>query len=367
MSATRLEWAAPSDIPAIQTLIDRHWHAGHILSRDRALLEWQYGGPDGGPPKVLLARDGGRLAGMLGMIPFDFCLRRQRLRGGWLTMWLSLPEYRPQRLGLALMRRCIESFDMTGTLGGNDTTMRILGALGFTVSTGLHRWVRAGDPAAFDSLLGALPGSYPPGLRSSWIETARAAVGQQASGFRVIGWDQARGRWDPAWIFRFAPRLSTVWRDESYLLWRYVNHPGFRYEVYFAEDPGSGELFGLTVTRRQKVKNRPETVLRVVEFLAEPEAAPALAAFVADQTQRSGTAFADFHCSSAESGPALESVGFRLESGGATPLPSLFQPLDDSRRSLNFAGRVAPDIAGAGAAFDNSYFTRADCDQDRPN
>jgi hypothetical protein len=361
-------------VPALQALIDEHWRRGHILARDRELLEWQYRDfSDRGRLSVLLAEHEGQPVGMLGVIPRGFCVRGQRVPGLWLAMWLTTPEWRARRLGLRLLQQLFTGQnDMIAVLGVNvDTTGGIYRALGFSLWELIPRWVRVISPEALDSLLVDLWAQYPAGARQSWLATARRDDAGPTSSMRLLIWDEdLAGRWDEAWQRCFGPRLIGTWRDAAYLRWRYVDHPRYRYDLRFAEDRATGALAGLVVYRIETVRDRGERVLRVVEFLSTEAAAAPLARAVVEAGEAAGVAFADFFCTSPVFTAGLEAAGFAREETLPAALPSRFQPLDAGHTRLNGVFWARPAITGGDAAFIQTpalYVTRADGDQDRPS
>lgn len=359
---TAIGWCRAARIGELQAFIDEHWKAGHVLARDAELLRWQHPRPDPGELSVLVA-DGpdGELRGILGIIPVPYCARGERGDGAWLTTWVVTPEARTEQLGLALLRRAMDGPDFVGTLGGNDTTMRVLRALRFETRAAVPRWLRGGDPDALRALLGAADMSLPAEAGASLRPAGPAAP---PPGVAVEPWsDEAARAWDRAWHDGLAAATTGIWRDSAYLRWRYLEHPSFRYELRVARGAG-GEALGLLAYRRQDVHDRPEHVVRVVELLGEPAGTRALAAHLAREAIGEGTAFADFYCTSERYAAALTEVaGFVPEASLGASLPALFQPLDARRTALT-AALWTPAEAPFG---DDVYFTRSDCDQDRPN
>jgi hypothetical protein len=369
-----ISWCPVERVPALQALIDEHWRRGHILARDRELLEWQF--RDTADPArltVLLAEYEGTPVGMLGVIPCGFCVRGQRVSGLWLAMWLTTPEWRARRLGLRLLQRLfVAQNDVIASVGVNvETAGGIYRALGFSLCELIPRWIRVISPEPLDSLLADLWDKYPAGVRQQWLATARREDAGPASSVRLLSWDEElAGRWDEVWQRDFAPRLIGTWRDAAYLRWRYVDHPRYRYELRFAEDPATGALAGLTVYRIETVRDRSERVLRVVEFLCGESVAASLARAVVEAAEATGVAFADFFCASPVFAAGLEAAGFVREESLPAALPSRFQPLDAARTRLNGVFWAQPAITGDQAAFFQTadlYVTRADGDQDRPS
>lgn len=365
-----IRWCPAERLGDLQAFIDAYWKKGHILGRDAELLLWQHPPRGDGTLPVLTAFDpAGDIRGILGIIPVPFCAHGERHPGSWLTTWVVMPEERNTHLGLALLRDAMDQTPgLVGTLGGNAITMRILRALRYHADDSVPRWVRPLDLAAFESLIAAAGLDAPQEAWEAWGSAAGAPV-PAAGGFEVAGWSEdVAASWDDAWRSRFASKIVGTWRDAEYLRWRYVEHPRFRYEVRFARRPG-GPIEGLLVFRLQRVQDRDEGIVRIVELLGEPAAADELVASVLAETDDGATAFADFYCTSPRFAAPFERAGFVREPVAGLTLPALFQPLDARRTALTAAFWAADDVAGGTEVFAGGdvYFTRSDCDQDRPN
>jgi GNAT superfamily N-acetyltransferase len=317
----QIDWLPLARLPELQAFVDEHWRRGHVLSRDAELLRWQH--PRRTDPEllsVLVAEEDGRLLAMLGWIEFDACVGEDRVRGGWMTNWLVVPEARGRGLGRMLVERALDiEYDFVGALAANAATRHVLGQGGFT-EVGMHRWVRVFDPDRLRELLAGRE-----------VSRAEAVPGVEGGG-RFVG----------------------ACRDGEFVRWRYREHPRFRYEVV--------EEDGIAAYRIETVADSSATVMRIVDFLGDEGAASR----VTDAAERAGVLFADFSCTGARFGRPLENVGFAREDRRETALPGRFQPLDFSDRPIvsNFwaAPRLGVDFQSEGL-----YVTRADSDLDRPN
>lgn len=362
MSELKFGWLENEAVPEVMQFLNDHWSAGHILSRDESLFKWQYAGPSQSGLAVLTVRDGETLGGMMGVIPVDFCLNGTRLKGGWLTMWRSVEGFGPAQLGLQILQKTISEFPVSGTMGGNANTIKILTALRFKVQHRLNRWVKPINVEALNSVVAALGDGYDNSQLAAWSQ--KELITDRA--WTIAEWTvETAEQWDQLWTEEFAPQLVSVWRDRSYIQWRYADHPTFKYTVLVALD-GAGDAAGILVYRLADIRDRSEKVARIVELLAVPGAGEALLGEMEKRTSKEGAAFADFYCTSKICSEMLENMNFYEEDVEGTPLPSLFQPLDVSRTALNFALKVPAEFKDA-LEGDNLYFTKSDCDQDRPN
>ena len=345
--ALELDWCGVDEAPLLQELVEAYWSRGHVLARDEALLRWQYRiEGDDERLSVLLARLDSRPVGFLGVIRTRFCWSGEDMHGGWLATWTVAPESRSTQAGLALVQRAIDSFDVVGCIGFNETAERIYRALGFEIRSPLPRYVRAVDPAALERLLG----------RADAALTATAGASAPATTVAVDWSGAAAERWERTWRERIAGGFVGSARDSAFLRWRYVEHPVYRYVVRFAEGAAA-----LVVHRVETVRDRDERVVRFVEALGDPAAAAGLVALALAEEPRA--ALADFACATEADAEAFVRCGFVAEEALLERPPDWFLPLARSPRGLALALR-AP---GARPPHGQVYATRADGDQDRPS
>jgi hypothetical protein len=105
-----------------------------------------------------------------------------------------------------------------------------------------------------------------------------------------------------------------------------------------------------------------------VEALGEIDPLASLLSEVVAEGHEQGAAFADFYCTTSRFAAALERTGFVREEALDMSLPSRLQPLQQSSKPLTAALRLG-SWTGDGDPFagEDVYFTRSDCDQDRPS
>ncbi|MCP9485395.1 MAG: GNAT family N-acetyltransferase [Gaiellaceae bacterium MAG52_C11] len=345
-----IDWLPSSRIGDLQAFLEAEWRAEHVLARDAELLRWQH--PRGDDElSFVAATERGELVGVLGVIPVEFGVRGDRLSGAWLTTWAVTPAARARRVGLQLLELALECHDFVGTIGGNATTMTILGALRFQTRSAVPRWIRPLDRTELAHFVGEIPD---------------APESPAGDGFTVREWRAADASdWNLYWEGTLASRLVGVCRDARYLEWRYLSHPRFDYRVEIAEAQ-TGEPAGLLVHRLERASGGEMTVLRIVDALGEGLAVAALALHVAERGRRIGAAFADFYCTSQHAARPLETAGFVAESALGLEFPSRFQPFEPGSRPLTAAFRLASQNTEQLTGSD-VYFTRSDCDQDRPS
>jgi GNAT superfamily N-acetyltransferase len=378
----RIACCRNDEVGAMQQFIDQYWRRGHILGRDEALLRWQYdpirdrSGRFGGPT-ILLAKAGERIVGMLGLICADCNLRGVVVPAAWMAILLSIPEMRRQAVGLKLLGALPGmGFEAIFVLGINDKVKQIYRRLGYEILEDMPRWLGVSDLDGAASLLADCSASRDAGEIRKQCESCLVRVSNAPAQSGEIVVDEWHGpfdhTWDDAWAAQFAPRLVCTNRDAAYLNWRYVNHPTFRYSFHLARNGHGGRIAGLAVTRVEQIRNRPEKVLRVVEFVATPDAAKVLAESVVAAGREHGVTFADFYCTSRLAAEPLEAAGFRCQTGSSDVpnLPSRLQPLEGGEFRMQGAFLLSEALRaktrlllGCG----EFYVTKSDGDMDRPN
>jgi hypothetical protein len=377
----RVRWCTEDDIPKVMRFIHHHWRAAHILSRDEALLRWQYSPPRAKTesfrgPTVVLALTNGEIGGMLGLIPFDLNLRGITRRGAWLSQWICAPELRHYNVGLALLWQIHKlKYDALWGIGVSHAGARVTAGLGFQPLPAIPRWVGVFDPTATQQLHRLVaPFAEPRDLAQAirpYVVKAPAPTLTRGS-IRITPWaDSLREPWDRFWLHSLAPDLIGPARNSAYLLWRYISHPRFHYEIRVAQALGTGEILGLSVFRLETVQGQSARVMRIVELLAAPPALLALATALVEAAREHHVTFADFYCTRPDAGAALEAVGFRRQRpDGALSLPSRLQPPQPGDSPLTGVEWLTKDLRqqlGNLAARTDVHITKSDSDQDRPN
>ena len=377
LPALRLSFCQDGDVPALMKFIGDHWRAGHILSRDEALLRWQFAptrmpGQAACAATVLLACLDADIVGMLGLTGSDFNIAGHRFSAVWLSHWFALAAHRRHAVALRLLWAARDlGVDVLATLGANRVADSLLGRLGMDRVPALTRWVGVLDPRTAAALVQAANRDRSAVdaealCRNHLITPAETAAGRAIS---CVPWSAvAIESWDRFWSGWLAPRMVGAARDASYLRWRYTDHPRFEYQLRVAQrDDGSIE--GLAVWRVEQVRGGPKAhVLRILDFIATPSGAAALVPAVVAAGRRAEASFTDFHCSSLEAAEPLRRAGFRAQPTDPESLvfPSRLQPLEAGFHQMVPLARL-PEGYREMLSDGRLYVTSADCDQDRPN
>lgn len=372
----RIEPCSFHDLDAVQRFIHDHWRAGHILSRDRELLLWQYDphratslGFEG--PSILLARSGEQIIGMLGIIPAEFNFRGHCKSGAWMAILNVVPEARSTLAGLKLLNVLpSKGLQAIAVLGINEHVAQVYRGLKYELLADLPRWVAVVDEQASRALL---PSDASPHSLDDLCERHRLPTDINDNGvFDVRSIDHLFGaEWDEFELRSLGRLYVGTRRSAAYLNWRYTNHPSFRYTRLLARTRHR-EKAGLAIYRLETPIGHHERVMRVVEFLGEEGALRALAARIAIDAREHRVAFADFYCASERFARPLADVGFHRQwtEPEKTVLPCRLQPIEHGAFPMRGAFLISRDVSefsGRLLAADDLYITKSDGDMDRPN
>jgi hypothetical protein len=342
-------------IGRLQQFFSHAYDPHYVLAHDSALLRWQFGGicRSGERYHIKLALLGDDIVGCLGYIPTPVSVGGATVAGAWTANWIVDPSARHLSVGLRLMTDLVRQHEITLVVGASALARRILPLLGFHDFGVLSRHVRvisSGDVATLTGTSHAL-----------WAATVPAVdrPAEEVEVRRVTAFDEAvTSLWQ-----RICGGGAGTERSRAFLDWRYTRHPVFTYRLFEAHD--AGRLTGIAVYRVEAVKDSTLAVGRLVELVAEPEAAGSLLTAVCDDARDHRLAMIDYFCSSSECSSTMTANGWLLESRLPAPIPMLFQPIVQGRHTIPFFAHV--HRSAVPNDLDHWYVTKGDGDQDRPN
>lgn len=334
-------------IADLQRFVDEHWRKDHILSRDRALLEWQHR-RDEATISFLLAETNRQIDAVLGVIPTDWNYYGQRLKAHWLALWCARSDA-PAGAGLQLIARAMADVQIVCVLGINARAVPLYQGLKFGLIPRVPRYVRRFGKR----------GEHSP---NDTVEPMRPPRSQG----KVVPFDDP-GAWDRLWQLHLATRCISTWKDAAWLRWRYQQHPTFRYETECVTDD-QGNVKACCVYRIAELEPGWR-MMRIVELLGIGDAALWAAEHLCRTAEQNGCAYADFYCTNAHFAAPLVACGFRREEHVPEELPALLSPVTRGRTTLNGGVFGTTDLFESPDQLlgECLYVTRGDGDQDRPN
>jgi GNAT superfamily N-acetyltransferase len=366
LSTVRMRTIQPTDMVAVHDLHWNHYWRSHCLLLNPAFYRWQMEGPPssaavGGDQSVVAVDERGRLLSYVGLVPMPASFRGRTLRGAHVISWLSAPEARGQGLGKVLVAALIDRFDFVFARSPRPASLAILQRLGFRYFRNCMRWVAVLDAEAALQL--AVDPSEASARRARLRAERTEAAGHVHAGAKCPAGAESLAR-------TVLADSTTFERTRDYFAWRYENHPVFHYVFVWL---GTASPEGVAVVRVEDVSGRPGRVLRVVEFLAGPARAPALARAVFAYGREQGCAYADaFGMSERFVAGMVASGAFNTLEEPDLRLPHLLRPWDPDLEPpglLFFGRRDAGADAGFGPVDDLTgvHVSRGDGNMDWPS
>lgn len=368
----RIEDLRSDQIDLLANFFHQHWRKDHIFYRDRQALRWLYAeGPAGRELGLDVACKtmwlGDTMIGLFAYFPFVLNVNGERGFGCNLSAWWTDPAHRSGPTGLRLLNELTQRGPYQAWIAGMNTPVaeNIYERLRWNVVRVVPRRILVLDRATCESW--RIEGTTP----KEWSQShMRPSVGAADAHIRIAGIvaDQPLPAvdWDEFFWERVAPAFVGPAREASYLSWRYRQVPDFTYHRLLAESPSGIE--GLLVYRVERVRDRAEKVVRIVDLVATPAAVPALVDAAVRAATTAGAALVDIFLTDPRWDSDLARAGF-VDGAAAEAegywLPFLFQPLDFTRRRLNCAYRLARARGASDGA--PMYIMKGDYEFDRPN
>lgn len=361
-----------SETSKLMESIDKLWAENHVLSRDEALLNHMF---YGNPITQAVFGDenygflgvwiDGEIIGLLGLMVFELNVFGKQRYGFAPTNWIVSSEHRQTGAGIKLMHAMLSyKPSIVLNLGINPDVARLYkGMGGYKVISDVPRWIGVQDKDRTIELL--LEGNGQPVRYYDKIRMVSTCSSYVVSEFfDNEKWDHFYAKW----------ALNNVGfsRNSSFILWRYIQHPTFKYRVFTCED-NNGECKGLLIFRIETILDGKGQIGRIVEFIAdEQDSAVQLANKVVEISEGNNLLFTDFYCFSSITAWGLEAAGFRRVIKSAVDtlvIPTRFKPLDLEITYMMAALYVSKDLQGKIATINDHtwYITKGDADQDRPN
>ena len=235
-----------ADIETVSNFIDQHWQIGHVLSRDRELLDYMFLEKDGRLNFALAFEPlSNELIAILGYLPTNVSHSRISL-----SMWKARPDahLRKYKAGLAVLRFLIDELKPKSifSTGISADTRDVYKFLGYSCDVMNHHVIVNNQIDEFKII------KNPPSS-SFYSQT----YGSAASSLAVIKSDED--------LRNAASRLEFVetLKDIDYLCHRYLNHPRFKYEV--REVTLNAKTVGILFFRRLFANDR--SCIRIIDVV----------------------------------------------------------------------------------------------------
>lgn len=260
-----------------------------------------------------------------------------------------------------LLRRLAAKFHYYFSMGATQFLRTVYESQGFQYCDNIGRVIIVGSP---DQLTNLLKGNSRGRIDDfskigAWGQVTQLSA--ENGYYEVIRRDLLN---DKYWQSYLETKRAIVLKNPDYLRWRYFDHPYANYEIISTDRQQSG---GIAVLRREKIRNRQETVIRLLEFLPVTDCVRQLTQAVCKFLIDSQALFADFFCGSDHFLQGLPRPFVQLKEHLPYDVPYLFQPLEwRDRYSINTALGINKRLYDHLHAIrlEDVYFTKGDGGQD---
>jgi hypothetical protein len=366
------------EYPRVSQFLDEYWAKNHIYVRERSLFDWTFARRSHWNEETYsfsVAEDGGEIVAILGGIPFTFNCLGKCSKAVWIVNYAVRPDHRRGPAALQLLSTFRKPpFQTVIAAGLNPASTMIYKVLRGIVLPEMPRHF-AVFPNAADRTVDLLQLTYPDWTRERAASLTEAFVLAEDSIPAVPHGTTLPASWDENDWPEIASRTVGAARDTEYLIWRYAEHPCFKYDIVTVPE---GNRTGLAVWRLEAIQREtPEgrvavdRLARLVEFLPASESNGCdLIGALLEQARAAGALGVDFYGYHGATRSILQDNGLRsieVHPDGAL-IPSRFQPLDAHGGGILNAMFVQEGLPHCTTEPNSPwYWTKSDSDQDRPN
>ncbi len=212
MKECNVRQACRDDMPYIMGFIDMYWKKNHILARDKALFDWQYGQEDASDLNMMIGTDQGEVQGVLGFVPYGSTNEKDIA----LALWKANPA--TGFLGIKLLLYLLQKIPNRNLfcVGINPaTTGDIYRHMKLKTGT-MHQWYR----------LRALSNYKIAAIQSKSIPLY---IGEQAELVQYQTFDELLSAFD---YDQYVTKEQIPYKSKAYFEKRYYRHPSYQYLVY---------------------------------------------------------------------------------------------------------------------------------------
>jgi hypothetical protein len=321
-----------TDVPQLMAFIDKYWNKGHILSKNRAVLDWYYGQPEG--CDFLLAKRNNEIFAVLGFIDTERFYQSATLAPElWLALWKVRSDAASPGLGLRLILELKKRFPKRAitVLGLSDEAQKIYSLLRYSVFSLSHLFIYNRQKLNYKLLVGTLPA------------------------YQFTSFDgELTLELKPDALHADEKLIQDVrQRGAEYFINKYLENPFYRYQIYCIRTETNVAYAVLRAVTFDNV-----SALRMVDFWGDLRLlAESVIGFV-HLVEQQDMEYLDIYLYADEI-PLLLSAGFisRAECDPSVIVPNYFEPFVQQNVDI----KCAMEKGFSGPVF------KADGDQERPN
>lgn len=332
----------------------RRMYGPHYIFNEKRFVDWQHRF-NGGPTSLFLIDMGGELKGVLGSIPLSLHINGCD-HPAWCYANIRVdPELRRVGLGVALVEYGRNPGKLVYGMGHSDEMTHVYRNLGWSSDIRLKRYIKILNEVNVTHLR----------AQDTPLSVTRPPLHDHFSSGDCTQVTVFEADVDDFWLGIRGKYPITVNRYSSYLNWRYTDHPMIPYKMFVCR--GQDEAVrGYAIVRIEDSSGY--RIARIIDFVANDTSERHLLKHVTAYAESVTADLVDFFFSGNFHISSLLAEGYAAnDTPGYDMIPMLFNPIDRSRKTTNFAYYLPSDELRS--QWDNPelwYVTKGDGDIDRP-
>ena len=311
---------------------------------------WQFKNPFTSKYKsIIIVENEEKILSHMGLSPFEIKVFDKKFDGVFEMSYYTKEEYRGQGIGSKILELIFSGFDSTSALSITKPSQSLHLKFGGKYFENINRFIKILNQKRLEHFLNKkLILSKDITLKNSHKFERIKYLDKNYTDF----WNKVRKRYP-----------ITVERTIKYLDWRYLHHPLINYHFLVLID--KNEIVGYSIIRFED-QNDELKAARIVDLIVFESYELIILKNIINYCDQK-VDFIDFYCTGDFYLNTLEKCGFFNNLRKNLMIPTLFNPIDKNRNSINFYFYVKSDLSNKEKLYDqnNLFFVKGDSDQDR--
>jgi Acetyltransferase (GNAT) family len=346
------------DSEPVRTFYADNWKRKIVLS-EKFFYEWQFVHTPDSEEKdhCVIAYDDERkkVIGVMGLNKRNFFLNGKSNNGAELTTWVVSEDSIGSGIGPKILEFIQSKFDVLIGMGISDLALPIYMRSGFRYVKSIPRFIKVLN---FEPIR----------AHSSYTYLAIKLIRKWSIKSKVEFYVSEVSKDDYNKTFSLEKnRLNLFSRDDSHRLWRYTNHPIFKYKQFLISNSkkiGSSQAF---VALREETGVEDFKILHIMDFFGDESSLLSALSFIEDYASKNSFDLIDFYCTASSIYRFMLSGGwFSINDDTCFQFPHLFHPIEmrnlPTTSLIYWSKNNLSDIAD----ISKLYITKQDADLDRP-
>lgn len=348
--STEIRFLEKKDENELQIFYVHLFGKNHILNNP-VHHNWQFNNPFSTTYKsIAIAKNNDKIISHNGMAPYIIKVFDKKLHGVFHMSYYTLEEFRGKGYGSKLLQLSFSKFDSILGLSITEPSQKAHLKFGGKYFGNINRFIKILNEKRMETFLGKKFSSLNSISKKSKCDFKRI---KNLDKNYIHFWNSVKSRYP-----------ITVERTEDYLNWRYLNHPLIDYHFMVLTE--NNIIVGYAILRFEN-KNDELKAIRIIDLIVYEEFELDLLWKILDYCKKYDADFIDFYCTGKFYSKTFDEFGFFNNLEKQYLIPTVFNPINKERNSINFYFYVRCKPEDQEKYYDQSnlFFVKGDSDQDR--